>query len=40
MYVVEFSFNKIVRLCSAAYYRIKNSATGTVLEMLRKEKMF
>ena len=25
MYVIEFPFNKIVRLYSTAYYRIKNS---------------
>ena len=27
MYVIEFPFNKIVRLQSTAYYRIKNSTT-------------
>ena len=29
MYVIEFSFNKIVRLHCTAYYRIKNSTTGS-----------
>ena len=40
MYAIEFPFNKIIRLRSTAYYRIKNSTTHTFLEMLRKEKMF
>ena len=40
MYVIEFSFNKIVRLHSAAYYQIKNSTTRTFSEVLRKEKMY
>ena len=35
MYVTEFPCNKIVRLHSTAYYRIKN-----YLEVLRKEKTF
>ena len=33
MYVVEFPFNKIVRLYSTAYYRIKKSTTDTFLEL-------
>ena len=40
MYVIEFTFNKIFRLHSTAYYRIKNSTTDTSLEVLRKEKIF
>ena len=40
MYAIEFPFNKIIRLRSTAYYRIKNSTTHTFSEMLRKEKMF
>ena len=40
IYVIEFRFNKIVRLHSTACYRIKNSTTDTFLEVLRKEKMF
>ena len=40
MYVIEFSLNKIARLHSTVYSRIKNSTTNTFLEVLRKEKKF
>ena len=33
MYVIEFPFNKIVRLHSTAYYRIKKSTTDTFMEL-------
>ena len=33
MYAIEFPFNKIVRLYSTAYYRIKKSTTDTLLEL-------
>ena len=34
MYVIEFPFNKIVRVYSKAYYRLKKSPTDTFLELL------
>ena len=40
MYVIEFPFNKILKLHSTVYYRMKNSTIGTFLEVLRKEKKF
>ena len=42
MYLIEFPFNKVVRLdaTATAYYRIKNSTTDTFLEVLKKENMF
>ena len=40
MYVIEFPFNKILRLHSTVYYRIKNSTSHAFLKMLRKEKLF
>ena len=39
MYVIEFPFDKIVRLHSTAY-QMKNSTTNTFLEVLKKKKMF
>ena len=33
LYVIAFPFNKIVRLHSTAYYRIKKSTTDTFLEL-------
>ena len=33
MYVIEFSFNKIVRVYSTAYDRLKKSTTDTFLEL-------
>ena len=33
MYVIEFPFNKIVRVYSTAYYRLKKSTTDTFLEL-------
>ena len=39
MYVVEFPFNKIARLHSAAKYHIKNSTVDAFLEVLRKERI-
>ena len=33
MYVIEFLFNKIVRVYSTAYYRLKKSTTDTFLEL-------
>ena len=33
MYVIELPFNKILRLHSATYYRIKKSTTDAFLEL-------
>ena len=33
MYVKEFPFNKVVRVYSTAYYRIKKSTTDALLEL-------
>ena len=33
MYVAELPFNKIVRVYSTAYYRLKRSTTDTFLEL-------
>ena len=33
MYVIEFSFNKIVRVYSTAYYRLKKPTTDACLEL-------
>ena len=40
MYVVEFTFIKIVRLLLTAYHQTKTFITNTFLEVLRKERMF
>ena len=40
MYVIEFPFNKIVRLYSTAYYRLKKSTTDTFLELQPFERSF
>ena len=43
MYVIEFPFNKIVRVYSTAYYRLKKSTTDIFLELqsfLRSFEMF
>ena len=40
MYVIEFPFNKIVKLYSTAYYRLKKSATDTFLELQAFERSF
>ena len=33
MYVIDFPFNKIVRVYSTAYYRLKKSTTFIFLEL-------
>ena len=38
MYVIEFPFNKIVRLYSTVYYRLKKSTTDTFLELQAFER--
>ena len=40
MYVIEFPFNKIVRLYSTAYYRLQKSTTDTFLELQPFERSF
>ena len=40
MYVIEFPFNKIVRVYSTAYYRLKNSTTDTFLELRAFQRSF
>ena len=40
MYVIEFPFNKIGRLYSTAYYRLKKSTTDTFLGLQPFERSF
>ena len=40
MYVTEFPFNKIVRLYSTAYYRLKKPTTDTSMELQVFERSF
>ena len=40
MYVIEFSFNKMVRVYSTAYYRLKKSTTDTFLELQPFQRSF
>ena len=40
IYVIEFPFNKTVRVYSTAYYRLKKSTTDTFLELQAFERSF